>query len=356
MIGVLGGSGAVGRTTVARLAGFGLGPLRIGGRDLARARQVCDTVTGEAATPAQLDLSDPAQLAAFCAGCRVVVNCAGPSYQVLDTVARAALATGAHYVDAAGDRPALDALSVGNGTPALQRAAVFSAGTMPGLTGLLPRLLVAGEPPGRVDAYVGGATAITPLSAVDMLLTRGPCFGTPLAAWRGGRIEERALRPLRSVSLPGFPARAHAWPFLSTEAASLAAELKIGEFRNYIVYVTESLPTVLATAWADDPEDLDIHAGAVVAAAERDLAAGVPFYVLLFQSRPGFGAGGRARRLLLTTSDPYALSGVVCAVAVRDVLDGRIGAGAHLAAEVLNAEDMLTVLGDEPLVTELDLQ
>ncbi|GAA2625670.1 saccharopine dehydrogenase NADP-binding domain-containing protein [Actinomadura fulvescens] len=343
MIGVLGGAGTVGRVVADRL---GAHTLRVGGRALDRAAAACTTPDS---TPMRVDLHDPHSLAEFCSGCEVVVNCAGPSYQVLDLVARAALTAGAHYVDAAGDLVALDAL----GDPPGHRAAVFSAGLMPGLSGLLPRLLATG-PLARLDIYVGGAARIGELSAVDALLTRGPRFGLALAAWRDGEIVPGALKPLRSVSLPGFRGQVHAWPFLSAETSRLAAELDIGELRNHTVYVTESVPRALAAAWADDGP-LERHVPEVVAAAEADLAATGPYYTMLFQAVPRDPVPGVPRRLILRTPDSYALSGVVAALTAIDVLDGRIKPGAHLAAEVLDPSAVLDRLRSDPLVTGVEL-
>ncbi|MDF2708687.1 MAG: hypothetical protein K0R62_4339 [Nonomuraea muscovyensis] len=168
-VGVLGCTGAVGRALVRRLREDGIGPVRLGGRDLTRVRAVAssppatppgstgvlgvaatggdsgsgngavtsgdgtqiaeavrveearaetvgaetvgvetvgvETVRGEASgvEAVRVDVEDAGALAAFCAGCRIVVNCAGPSSRILDTVARAALAAGAAYVDVAGD-------------------------------------------------------------------------------------------------------------------------------------------------------------------------------------------------------------------------------------------------------------
>ncbi|MER5325415.1 saccharopine dehydrogenase NADP-binding domain-containing protein [Streptosporangium roseum] len=141
-IAVLGCYGAVGRSVVRRLREAGTGPLRLGGRDLDRVRALAGTgsggpagaeaatggaATGEAVTvtagagaaearagadeTVAVDLHDAAALAAFCEGCHVVVNCAGPSSRILDTVARAALAAGAHYVDVAGDAAVRDRLT-----------------------------------------------------------------------------------------------------------------------------------------------------------------------------------------------------------------------------------------------------
>ncbi len=348
MIGVLGGSGTVGRVVVDRLAAAGH-PVRVGGRDLARAKAVPGVSEAVA-----VDLDDADALAAFSAGCSVVVNCAGPSYQVLDVVARAALRAGAGYVDAAGDAVALDALTTDAPRELQRLPAVFSAGLMPGLSGLLPRLLAQAGPIGRLDVYVGGSVEISRLSAVDALLTRGPRFGHALAAWRDGRVVEHALAPLRSVTLPGFRGRVHAWPFLSTEMAALAAALDVAELRNYTVYATENLPAVLATAWADDGP-LDAHVDAVVEAARRDVQECGRHYALLAHARPPAGSGGGSRRVLLRTPDSYELSGVVAALAAVEIVAGVVPAGAHHAADVLDPRRTAAALAEDDLVTALEL-
>lgn len=348
MIGVLGGSGTVGRVAVNRLAGAGHA-VRVGGRELARAKAVPG-----AADAMAVDLADPTALGEFCTGCAVVVNCAGPSYQVLDTVARAALDARANYVDAAGDAVALEALTSAPHAELTEHAAVFSAGLMPGLSGLLPRLLADAGPIGRLDVYVGGAVEISPLSAVDALLTHGPRFGHSLAAWRNGRVAEHVLAPLRSITLPGFRGRVHAWPFLSTEMVALAAALGVAELRNYTVYATEGLPEVLAEAWADT-EPVEAHVEAVVEAARRDVEEHGRYYVLLAHARPPAGSGARGRRILLRTPDSYELSGVVAAVVVDEIVAGRVPAGAHHAADVLDPHRTVTRLAADDLVTALEL-
>jgi hypothetical protein len=302
----------------------------------------------------RVDLVDPVALAEFCAGCAVVVNCAGPSYQVLDTVARAALAAGAGYVDAAGDAVALDALTAAPPAELRRRPAVFSAGLMPGLSGLLPRLLAEAGPVGRLDVYVGGAVGISPLSAVDALLTRGARFGHALAAWRHGRVAEHALTPLRSVTLPGFAGRVHAWPFLSTEMCTLAAKLKVAELRSYTVYATENLPNVLARAWAEDGP-VESYVNAVVDAARRDVEQAGRYYAVLAHARPAEGSTEGSRRILLRTTDSYELSGVVSAMAAAEILAGRVPSGPHHAADVLDPHRAAALLTLDDLVTGLEL-
>jgi len=342
VIGLLGATGAVGSVVARRLAAAGRGPLRLAARDVTRLQALAGEVPG--ADVLRCDLDDPGSLAAFCAGCRLVVQCAGPSYQVLGTVARAALAAGAHYVDAAGDRVAIDDLG---GAPA-GCAVVFSAGLLPGLGGLLPRLLVDGEgSPHCLEVYAGGAVPLTRLSAVDALLTRGPRFGTPFAAWRGGRVVERALSPLRGIHLPGFERPADAIPFLSAEVAALAEQLRVPELRSYAVYPSARLPDAFAMAWADEETSLDDHAGAVMAAADADLAEQEAHFVLLVHTEPA------GRRLLMRTADPYGLTGAVTALAAGAVLDGAIPEGIHCAAEVLDPKTVAGALLRDPTVTTL---
>lgn len=355
-IGVLGGSGTVGRVTAARLAEYVLGTVRVGGRDLHRARAVADALPVGRAEAVRVDLGDPASLQRFCAGCAIVVNCAGPSYQVLDTVARAALAAGADYVDAAGDTVAMRALAEDPPPELTERSAVFSAGLMPGLSGLLPRLLAeAAGPLARLDVYVGGAAAIGALSAVDALLTRGPGFGTALAAWRGGAVAEHALRPLRSVALPGFRGRVHAWPFLSAEAEVLARELGVDELRNYTVYVSENIPEALARAWEADESPVETHVPSVVAAAEADIAVDGPWYTVLIHARPRQRRAGAPSRVLLRTPDSYALSGVVAAIAAMMLAQGDVAPGAGAAGDRLDAGAVAALLAHDPLVEELSI-
>ncbi|ECX6013344.1 Saccharopine dehydrogenase, partial [Salmonella enterica subsp. enterica serovar Rubislaw] len=84
-----------------------------------------------------VDLWQEEALREFFRGCVAVVNCAGPSYQVLDRVARAAASAHAHYVDVSGDGPAWHLLQ---GQPAGDKhwTAVLSAGMLPGLANLVP--------------------------------------------------------------------------------------------------------------------------------------------------------------------------------------------------------------------------
>ncbi|MEU9796321.1 saccharopine dehydrogenase NADP-binding domain-containing protein [Streptomyces sparsogenes] len=349
-IGVLGGYGAVGSAAVRRLHQAGVGPLLVVGRDPGRAAGLVRSLdpAGPPAEAMAADLDDPGSLDRFAARCGLVVNCAGPSYRVLDKVARAALRRGADYVDAAGDDPAAIRLHTDRGWHdwlAAGRTAVLSAGALPGLSALLPRHLAEdADPLARLDAYVGGVAALTPAAAGDVLLGHGPEHGTPAAAWREGGVRPRALEPRRGLCLAAFPQPVDAFPFLSAEAGRLARTLAIGEVNWYTVFGGDRLPEELATAWAlgsTDPASL-------MAAAAQDVRRHGSWYGQQFQLWSDPTDGPPAHTLTLRADDSYELSGFMAAAATRALLAGGIPPGVHFAADVLDPRETVAALSADP--------
>ncbi|MEH1015782.1 saccharopine dehydrogenase NADP-binding domain-containing protein [Micromonospora sp. CPCC 206060] len=349
-IGILGGYGAVGSAVARRLHRSGAGPLLIAGRDRTQAEKLVHALgTGDvAAEPVTVDLDDPTALDRFAARCRLLVNCAGPSYQVLDTVARAALRNGTDYVDAAGDDPVFLRLHTGDGAHewhAAGRTALLSAGALPGLSGLLPRHLAhtVGQAT-RIDAYLGGVASLTPAAAGDVLLSRGPEHGTPGASWRDGAVRERSLAPRRGLSLAAFPRPVDAFPFLSTEATRLARALALRQVNWYTAFGGDRLPEQLALSWAlGDTDTSDL-----ISAAAEDVRRHGSWYSQEFHIWDGDDAGPPAAVLSLVGDDSYELSGFVAAAAAIAVLAGELPSGVHFAADALDPTKIFQTLSTDP--------
>ncbi|SCL15347.1 Saccharopine dehydrogenase NADP binding domain-containing protein [Micromonospora inyonensis] len=349
-IGILGGYGAVGSAVARRLHQSTAASLLIAGRDLGRAEELVRSLdTGSAlAEPVAVDLADPAALDRFAARCGLLVNCAGPSYRVLDTVARAALHNGTDYVDAAGDDPTFLRLSSGGGAHewlAAGRIALLSAGALPGLSGLLPRHLanIAGQAT-RLDAYLGGVAPLTPAAAGDVLLSRGPEHGTPGASWRDGTVRERSLVPRRGLSLAAFPRPVDAFPFLSTEAVRLVRALRLSQVNWYTAFGGDRLPEQLALSWALR----DTNTSDLVSAAAEDVRRHGTWYGQEFHLWNGDDAEAPAAVLSLTCDDSYELSGFLAAAATNAVLAGEIPEGVHFAANVLKPTKIFQALSVDP--------
>jgi hypothetical protein len=352
-IGILGSYGAVGTAVVSDLAEDGLA-LRLGGRD--GGRLAAQAAGRRGAETQVVAVDDAAALARFCADCAVVVNCAGPSYRILDRVACAALAAGADYVDPGGDEPVMRRLDTG-ALRAIGRRAVLTAGMMPGLSSLLPRWIAgrSPEPPAALTAYLGTLDHLSPSTAADYLLSvGGGTHGDARAAWQDGAHVANALEPQVDVRLPHFPGRVTAFPYLSVEAERLARSLALREVRWFNVFDGQHMLAALGrlqAAGSAADEDLAVMARDLTRAAELDLFGRDPYQLMVFEVTDG---AGEVRSFALRAGGTYELTAATAAFTVRAVLEQRIPPGAHYADEVLEPERVPEILAACRSATVLD--
>ncbi len=308
-IGVIGGYGSVGRATVAQLRAWGLGPIVVAGRNPAKADVV-------------VDINEPTALERFCASLRLVINCAASSSRIRAMVADAAAANGVPYVDSGGDEPVYELLS----GRAHAEPIVLSAGMLPGLTGLLPRQLVA-ERGSRLVCYVGGQDRFSLGGAADYLAVVNGSAGRTFAVWRNGSRVERAGVPPIEGEIPYFPEPASGVPFLSSEMERLAHHLDLAELVFYIIFPGARLRATLAAAHTDS-----VDAEAVVRASELDLFGRSRYQRLVFQLR----GEPTMPTMVLSGKGSSELTGATAAMTGLAVLEGAVSPGVHFAADVLN--------------------
>ncbi len=350
LVGVIGASGAVGSEVTRLLARSRQVRLRIGCRRVDRLRAFAADTPHAAIDVAAVDVDDPDSLAAFCRGCRIVVNCAGPSFRILDVVARAAFEAGAEYVDPGGDRPVHERLS--RTPPPQDRIAILTAGLMPGLSGLLPRWLARRgfDRVRQLTAYVGGRGRLTEGTAGDYVLSLQHGDSEALAAWRQGARVSRALEPLVDVELPFFPGRVMAQPFLSAETETLARDLGLADVTWYNVFQGGHMLAALRRLRpVRSPHDLASAVADLTQAADLDLF-GEESYQRLVVTLDGEAAGGPVRRTAtLHARDAQALTGTIATLATLAIVEGSITPGVWFAADVLPTT-VVDRLGDMPAV------
>jgi Saccharopine dehydrogenase NADP binding domain len=306
-IGVIGGYGSVGRATVAQLRAWGLGPIVVAGRDPTKADVV-------------VDINEPSTLERLYASLRLVINCTASSPTTRAAVADAAAANGVPYVDPGGDEPVYELLS-GRAHP---EPVVLSAGMLPGLTGLLPRLLVA-ERGSRLVCYVGGQDRFSLGGAADYLAAVNGSAGRNFAVWRNGSRVERAGVAAIEGTVPHFSEPASGVPYLSPEMERLARHLDLAELVFYTVFPGTRLRETLATAHTVDAE-------AVVRASELDLFGRSRYQRLVFQL-PGEPT---MPTMVLLGKGSSELTGATAAMTGLAVLEGAVAPGVHFAADVLD--------------------
>ncbi|MFC9331197.1 saccharopine dehydrogenase NADP-binding domain-containing protein [Kitasatospora sp. NPDC057015] len=339
MIGIIGGYGAVGAHTVRLLDGWGAGPLRIGGRRPERAA----LLPGSAEA---VDITDDASLDRFVRDCELVINCAGPSHRTARRVVRAALATGAHHVDAGG------AESPGQDTG--DRTVLLHAGALPGLSGLLPRWLAGQgfDTVHELTAYAGVLDRFTAGAAEDYLHGILGAANEPLAAWQDGARRSAALTRRAGLRLPFLPRPVLAHPYLDAEGAELARELRLRRGRWYSLLDGEHLGPALDAARTLERAEAVAR---LVRATALDTVGRTPYVNLLVQL-DGL-AGGRpiARTAILRGPGIDRLTGAVTAVAALAVLRGEVPPGVRTAASALDARTAVARLLGVPGLCRLTL-
>ncbi|WP_409285746.1 saccharopine dehydrogenase NADP-binding domain-containing protein [Pseudomonas protegens] len=332
VIGLVGAYGSVGRQ-VAQLLGPRVG-LRLGGRDRQRAEQLNQQL-GARGEVRVLGLWQPQSLADFCAGCALVINCAGPSYRILDRVARAALAAGADYLDVGGDDPLHERLS---GQVPAGRRVLLSAGMLPGLSGLFPRLLAQSFQ--RVDAmrcYAGGLGRLSATAAEDFLLSLGNGFGQAQCGWCEGRVVRSTASAGQALQRDWLPAAGvQAYPYLSTEQQRLFADVAVRQGQGFNLFEGAQLPAALQRVQGSAPE-ARISAqniAALVQASALDVAGRRPYQLLAVEIDGLRDGREQQASAWLRALDGSRLTGSVAAFCALHW--AHLPEGLHYAAQVLD--------------------
>ncbi len=316
-----------------------------------------------------VDLMDDDALARFCRGADVVVHCAAPAFAFGDRIAAAALEAGADYVDVCGEEPVRAGLVArGLAADAVRdgRRAVVSTGVVPGLSGLLPRLAAEGlRGPLRLRGWVGGVEACSPGVALDVplsLAAGGPgstAYGTPLAAWTGGRRVERALRAEEDATAPFFAGRVALQPYLSAETERIARGRGFADARWWNVHpgpaVRDALNRLPALLAGED--GAAAAADALIRAGDLDLLGNRPFHVLAVSVDGTDDEGAPVERaIVLHSDDSYVLAGRLAAITVREIRAGAVPPGVGFAHDVLDPQRVLdlVVASGASTVTRID--
>ncbi|HEV2999387.1 MAG TPA: saccharopine dehydrogenase NADP-binding domain-containing protein [Solirubrobacteraceae bacterium] len=364
-VAVIGASGATGRVVAEELAGHVPGgALVLAGRDPARVRAALPGVAPRFDVRA-VDVFDDRSLAALCADCDVVVNCAGPSAAVRDRVARAAVAAGAHYVDPGGDEEVVAALVDSWREPADRGlSCVFYAGWIPGLSGVLVRWVdgVARSRGVRVsalDLFCGDSNVWSETGFEDALSLFSRYPGP--YSYAGGRVVSRRLAQpsaWRRVALPAPIGRRLAFMCFMSELRQFARESD-ANVASWVAPLGSPLTgAAMAAGAAMVGPRPRLAARLLRAATARDARSGrAGSGVGVLAARATGRLGGRPASVSATVVERrhYLVTGVACAIGVRMLLDGRLSArGCRYLCDVVDPAAFVDELARRGIVAHLD--
>ena len=288
MIGILGAFGATGSEVIRLLYQAGERTLRAGGRNPQPTSR---------AQSCFVDVSDAHSLMGFARGCRLIINCAAPSVRLSQQVANLLCAAGIPLVDAGGiDCPAQ--LSYPAGKPA--SSAIFAAGALPGLSGILPVWLGADmDKVTRLQCWFGIFDRFTPSGAEDYLD----------GVLRASAPVPPPPRRQSNVTLPFFPRPVQLQPYDDEESRFVQMRTGVTQSRCYLALDGEHLARALDTA-RTRPRAEAINR--LVQASALDVAGRQPRVNFLIQA-DGVSKGNNITRTLLLKAPGISRLTAACA-------------------------------------------
>lgn len=349
IIGVIGGTGRVGREVVRYLVRETPYRVLMGGR---RAPSEDREDPAGRVDFMTVDLFQEKSLAAFCDACDILVNCAGPSSLVGDRVAMAALEHGAHYVDPGGHNPLYQGLAAHEERLREKGLAfVLAVGILPGLSEVFPihEADLHFDAVHDMEYHYIGRDRWTRNSAYDIAWGVGHIGkGEAPVMYEAGRPREvNLLTSGKNVDLPDPVGRQKLFPVFREELRAFVEERGIAGARvygnNWGRWVGLATIAIRLLGGYGNEKRLWRSAGLIVRAAERDLRGKRPGFLLHLRMR---GTRDGIPRSLVSTlyfEDTYRATGVCAAIAARLVAEGGVPSGRRWASLLPDIAGFMTL-------------
>lgn len=328
MIGIIGGYGEVGHHACLTLQQYGIGPLKIGGRNpqKGKAKQF-DLMPG--ANWEEVDVEDDNSLSAFIAGCDLILNCAAPSHRYSRRIANICLQHQVNMVDAG-----IDNNYVSNPLHTGDNVIVYAAGATPGFSGLFP--LWFGSRFSKVHSllsYYGTSGQITPAGAEDYLEGSLHPNNMPRAAWRNGIILNELSRK-SGVTLPFFPAEVTLFPLFDDETHLVAKRLALQHGEWYAAVEGEKSIAALDSARFGYKTDAKAMIEKLCFAVKMDTLGRSPYFILMVQLTGELEGKEKTQTAVYEVSEIIPFCGKIAAIIVKAVLEGKVKPGLHHTAAI----------------------
>jgi hypothetical protein len=336
---VFGGYGVFGSQVARLLAEWGI-PLTIAGRDLRQANAFARELGGHC-TGRLADITTLASCRAALDGHTVAVNCAGPFQSLGSQLLEACLEAGCHYTDIGDDR-GYNAMVRSFGARFAKHglSAVFGCSSLPGISGALA-LVQRDRSPRRIERVrvsllIGNRNPKGYAAVRSLLGGLGKSIPTPQGASLGFRDREVVQFPAPFGVRGVFNFDAPEYDLFPSLLETRQVSVKVG-FEMQAATYTFALLARLGYAYGNRAASLLDVAGRLL---DRLGCSGGAVMTELFRDD-----GSIQRAALVAGRDGQRMAALPCALAARDLYEGRVPKpGAATAYEFLGARQLLEKL------------
>lgn len=242
-IGILGASGYVGIEAVKTILTFTDHNVILGGRNQEKIRKVFPDL-GSRGECLQVDLYNRKLLQNFCNNCDIVVNCAGPSKQILNKIASVAVEQGIHYVDVSGDDHLYKILAEKQKDIEDKNLTfIISAGLYPGLSEIFPAYIAENyfDNIDSLELFYAGKGKLSFNAAYDFVCSIEEGYGEGMTYYKNGKPKKITGGFHRKYALPHPASEFDAYPLLTPEFKRIAERYRIKSACFYNAFQDKSI-------------------------------------------------------------------------------------------------------------------
>ncbi len=336
MIGIIGGSGNVGRHVVSILEREQTEPLRVGSRNTSRS----DNSQGQLniRDVMAVDIDDISSIKAFITDCKIVINCAKvptDSEELTWVVAN----NGSDYIDVG----MIDRSKIASDIPD-NCSVIYGAGSTPGLSGILPRWFANDFAKVKnLKSYYAALGRFTKTAARDYLDGLFHETNKSMMIWKNGQVA-----PYVTDGNPGrvrlFNRELKSFPYFDNESLYVAKELDLKNGEWYMTLDGECTLKVLETAKYHYPNNPAQTIQSLHDATKADCAGDKEYAGFVIQIDGEIKRRELSRTLSFLYDSPAELTGLTAAVTVIAVKEQRIPPGVYPLGECGNARAFMQIL------------
>lgn len=297
-----------------------------------------------------VDVYDIKSLDEFCRGCSMVINCAGPTYKIGERVAVAAKKVGADYIDIFGSSMLKSAKMYDKENT----YRIFSAGSMPGFSGILPKWLIEKFTTIKnVRIYEGSFEKSGICACEDIILSAVNGFGLKDTFVENGEYIHDGL-PSEQTIVPGVPEPVYCQYYFTKEMQHLQTKYGISDLKVYHMSVNSEVDKILSKACLEAVilDDTNVHNAAheIYSHLEKATKNKETWYAYIIEFQVENCNKAMQKRLIVRAAESTQINAVVIEGVVEEIVHRKKEPGTYWSFEFVDTNRIMKVLSDEKII------
>jgi len=327
-VGVLGGTGEIGKRTVEILK-----------REYPVIASYYSRYekSSENCVFARVDISDTEEVRHFCGQCDIIVNCGGASFLNGEKVARIASEFHIPYVDPSGEAFLETKLS----DIREDNVFVLSSGYFPGMSGLLMRHICESfDIPEKICGLSVSEETPSQSAIEDFILTNLSGFGVALNYYDNGHLRKDEGERFEIIRNKGYRFQ----NYLTVETERIARKYALQKANWYNASFGEDIIQKLQMAvigLKSGGEGYRETVGEVIEIFRRNLKDRRQFTYIKIEGQGLSGNKRLVRKAEMTSDCSSEISAIIAAYAVKSLLSAPMRNGIYYAMDIISSEDLI---------------